>query len=343
MDSAALRQLGFLKESQGDFDAALEAFASAVALTPDDVDAQFSFALYLRLTRQFGPAEAAYRRVLALDPGNADAALGLAAVLLVQRRFAEGFAVQEGRPMRRRLQALPLPEWDGGSLAGKRLLVWREQGYGDQIVMARFLPALAEAGAQVTYAGPRALQRLFSRLPVTFIEDDPRIDLSGFDAWVLPMSLPHRLGLTEPDLSVGPYLSGQAGTRGGIGVIWRGEPKNMNDRFRSLPRAQAERLLALPGAISLEPSDTGAIDFQASADVIAGLDLVITVDTSVAHLAGAMGAPVWVTQGRYGFDWYWPLERASPWHPHARVFIQATPGDWDPVVDAICREAAAIS
>jgi len=109
-----------------------------------------------------------------------------------------------------------------------------------------------------------------------------------------------------------------------------------------MPEAEARRLLALPGAISLHPEDTGAADFQDTADIIAGLDLVISVDTSVAHLAGAMGKPVWVLVAAHAIDWHWLRDRSdSPWYASARVFRQAAPGDWASVVDRVVDQVGA--
>jgi len=130
---------------------------------------------------------------------------------------------------------------------------------------------------------------------------------------------------------------------GHIGVVWRGEAQNRNDRFRSLPPELGAELLALPGAVSLDPADSGAADFQATADIIAGLDLVITVDTAVAHLAGAMGRPVWVLLAKHAIDWQWPREGVSPWYPSARLFTQSRAGDWAPVVAAVKAEALRLS
>ena len=290
--------------------------------------------------RQFAEAEAAYRRTLVLDPDYPSAAFDLGCVLLAMGRFAEGWSLYENRSARRRMaeRALPFPEWRGEPLAGRRLLVWREQGFGDQIMMARFLPRLV--AAEVTYAGPEPLRRLFGQLPVRFVAADPdRIAGAGYDYWVLPASLPERLGMTAESLSAAPYLAGRAAPAAGcIGVTWRGAAGNVNDRFRSLPAEVAQRLLDLPGAMSLDPVDTGAADLQATADIIAGLDLVITADTAVAHLAGAMGRPVWVLLARYALDWQWPRTPSTPWYPSARLFIQSIPGDWHSVVAEVAQE-----
>src|SRR6185369_3546469 len=140
-----------------------------------------------------------------------NAALDLGMVLLATGRFAEGWPLYEQR--RARLQMLQrnltIPEWRGEPLAGKRLFIWREQGYGDQIMMARFLSRLA--AASVSYAGPPALQRLFSRLPAEFIAVGAEgIKVSQYDYWTLPLSLPHWLGVTPETAASPPYLTGEA-------------------------------------------------------------------------------------------------------------------------------------
>lgn len=341
---ASLTNLALVCDRSGRADEAGALCRRAVAVAPDNPAAHTSLALHLRRTRRFAAAETAYRRVLELDPDYPNAAFGLGCVLLATGRFEEGWPLYETRGARRRMleAGLSFPEWRGEPLAGKRLLVWREQGFGDQIMMARYLARLTDA--TVTYAGPPALERLFAPLPVAYQVERPGVNaVAGHDYWVLPCSLPLRLGLPRPDaLHAPPYLSARPQPRGArIGVVWRGEAANDNNFHRSLTPQAAEALLALPGAIGLEPQDTGAADFQATAEIIAGLDLVISVDTAVAHLAGALGRPTWVLLARHALDWQWPREGASSWYPHARLFVQPNPGDWGSVVDAVRGEATA--
>ena len=340
-DLRAMHNLGVLLEATGRHAEAGEIYRQAVRASPDDAERQLALATHYRVTRQLPAAEAAYRRLLELRPGDAHAGEHLGVTLMAMGRYAEGWAALDARAARMSFprQALSFPEWRGEPLAGKRLFVWREQGFGDQIMMARFLKGLG--AAEVTYAGPSQLRRLFEALPVTFIEARPgKMEIPRHDYWSLPVSLPKWLGITEETVPGAPYLSGQAVSAGGrIGVVWRGQAGNANDRFRSLSADQAAPLLSLPGAISLDPADTGAADFQATADIIAGLDLVITGDTAVAHLAGAMGRPVWVLLAAHATDWQWPRQGASAWYPTARLFVQQTAGDWTPVVDAV-RQAA---
>jgi len=342
---ASLHNLAVILNRSGRTEEAGAIFRRAAEAAPDKPFQQHAYANHLRETRRMAASEAAYRATLALDPDYPEAAFGLGCVLLAQGRFAEGWTLYDRRAGRARLlhRGLPFPEWRGEPLAGKRLLIWREQGFGDQIMMSRFLPQLA--GASVTYAGPAQLQRLFSALPVTFeVAPTEGYPVRLHDYWILPMSLPQRLGVTVETLPNAPYLSGRPKASGGrIGVAWRGQAANRNDPFRSLPDDFAAKLLALPGAISLDPADTGAADFQETADIIAGLDLVISVDSAVAHLAGAMGHPVWVMLAARALDWHWPRQGTSPWYPTARLFAQQTPGDWAPVVAAVGQAVLAAS
>lgn len=286
-------------------------------------------------------AEAALGTVLAEAPHHPDVRYELARALIAQGKFVEGWPLFEDRATRRASAAnrLPFPEWLGEPLGGKRLLVWREQGFGDQIQMARFLPTVGAAG--VVYAGLPPLERLFQQLPLDFVAVGPGVNsLPACDYWILPFSLPNRVGLTLDAMGAAPYLAGRAKPAGGrVGLAWRGNA--LPDPGRSLSPEAATRLLARPGVVSLQPEDTGAADFQDTADLIAGLDLVISVDTSVAHLAGAMGKPVWLLLPALREDFRWMIgAAASPWYPTMRIFRQTQPGDWDSLVDEVAKTLA---
>lgn len=342
----AAHNLALILEATGRFEEATACYRRAAEAAPDNPKRQEALGNHLFETRQLPQAVEAFRKALELDPGRSAAATGLGSVLLALGRLEEGWVAVDQRRARLKMleQGLSIPEWRGQSLAGKRLFVWREQGYGDQIMLARFLGKIDALA--VTYAGPPALQRLFSHLPAAYIAANPKaFEVPPHDYWSLPLSLPRWLGVTPQTLPNEPYLFGRptpSPTAGRIGIVFRGEPSNRNDKFRSIPSELAAQLLALPGAVSLDPKDTGAADFQATADIIAGLDLVITVDTAVAHLAGAMGAPVWVLLGQQAIDWHWPREGVSPWYPQARLFVQPSPGDWAGVIAAVRRELAAL-
>jgi len=234
-------------------------------------------------------------------------------------------------------------------VAGRNILVWGEEGFGDQIMYARFAVRLREAGAKVAWVCNAALTRLvregLGMDALAMPAAGGRIEIEGAD-FVAPTSrlaMVCMQGLAEPPPA--PYLAPprpnvvQGLT---LGVVARGNPDHDNDRHRSLPPAAAAELMALPGAVSLAPADTGARDFWDTAGVIMGLDLVITVDTSVAHLAGALGRPVWVLLPAIGCDWRWLTARSdSPWYPSMRLFRQTTPGDWSGVLAEVKAALAA--
>jgi hypothetical protein len=257
----------------------------------------------------------------------------LSHVLLSQGRYGEGWPLFEARheilAAGSAKPILPFPEWRGEPLASRRLLVWPEQGAGDQIMHARFATWAVRQGAEVTLAAPPSLFHLFGSLSgvrvIEAIGDQP----VEADAWVMLSSLARWAGATPETITGEPYLSATpAPAAGRVGVVVRGNPRHANDANRSLRSADAERLLALPGAVSVAPEDTGAKDFADTAAIIMGLDEVITVDTSVAHLAGALGKPVRILLP-YHPDWRWGLNgERTHWYESARLHRQASPGNW---------------
>jgi hypothetical protein len=283
-------------------------------------------------------AEAAFKAALANSPGHARARWGLAHALLGMGRYAEGWPLLRSRFVVARGEVKPasavLPEWEGQPLAGKTLAVVYEQGFGDQIMMARFLPQIRAAGATVMLTIRPPLVNLLAPLAdcVVPIELGQRVATPPYDYWTHFFTLPERLGVSLATLPSAPYLGtaeGGAG-RGGIGLFWR-----TGDEGRSLPATEAQRLLSY-GLVSLQPEDTGAKDFAETASIIQHMSLVVTIDTAVAHLAGALGKPVWVLLPSHGVDWRWMRHREdSPWYPTARLF-RGTPGDsWANVVDRV--------
>ena len=335
---------GARRRSAGDLEGALAAFRRAVDLAPQRPEPHHHLAGALAALDRLAEAEAEYRATLALAPKAGATERALAVLLLSQGRYAEGFAFFEARHELPEIAKppLPFPEWRGEPVDGRRLLIWPEQGFGDQIQFARFAPVLRAMGAEVTLVCWPPLARLFEHaLGVTVIPAAGSIDFPDPDYWVMAMSLAAWLWLTPDTVPNAPYLlappggpAPPAGAR--IGLFLRGNPDNVNDKARSLGADQAARLAALPGAISLEPVDTGARDFADTASLIAGLELVITVDTAVAHLAGAMGKPCWTLIPKANTDWRWLRDRTdSPWYPSMRLFRQRTAGQWSPVIDEL--------
>jgi hypothetical protein len=287
-------------------------------------------------SRRFLDAIAAYEAARRRKPQATNILLNLGNAQLCLGRDAEGWANYQYREERRlsEARALGFPEWRGEPLDGKRLFIWAEQGWGDQIFAARWIRNLR--AAHVALVADSRLVALLQELPVQVI---PRVlPLAvgpDYDFWTLPLSLPQ---WAQPEAA--PYLHASRPRSGGIGLMWRGKPRP--DPNRSLPEAVARELLAEPDVISLQPEDTGATSFRDTADLIAGLDFVLSIDTSVAHLAGALGKPGIVLLHHGSHDWRWREGRpgVSDWYPSLRILRQSRPGDWDQLAMAMTQARA---
>jgi hypothetical protein len=307
-------------------------YRAAIARAPGLKEAHHNLVTLLRDQHRLADLIPAYEGLLAVAP-SAELHRVLAVNLLRFGRYAEAWPHYELREARAgAAPAGTVPEWRGEDLAGKRLVVWDEQGFGDQIMMARYIPLLQARGAEVEYACREPLRRLMGRLCPTL----PRYEeIRGrWDYWVSAMSLPARFATTLETIPPPMPIAAPAGGQG-IGIVTRGGDRNPNDANRNLPDGAAARLMALPGAVSLQPEDTGAADFEATAQIISGLERVITVDTAVAHLAASMGKPTAVLVTAFWPPWQWLLGRPdSPWYPAARLHRQAADGDWRAAVEA---------
>jgi len=292
-------------------------------------------------------AVAGYRAVLAAQPDLVIARDNLCQALLAAGDYREGFSLydvrfeREGKRVER--PTLSFPEWRGEPLDGRSLLVWPEQGYGDQIMLARFaVQAALRQGARVTLLAPPALVELFRRnLPIAaaieVIAAAGDVQIPRHDAWAMAGSLPGRLGVAEPGDQ--PYLAGmppaQAASASGIGVVWKGDPRYHADAERSMPDDVGRRLLDLPGAVCLHPEATGVADFAQTADIIRDLRAVVTTDTSVAHLAGAMGKPTTILLAPLP-DWRWGFEgSASAWYASVRLIRRRAGEPWTDVIERL--------
>jgi hypothetical protein len=285
-------------------------------------------------THRFEAAVDALRRALQAAPGQAASAYLLGVNLMRLGRYAEGWPLMEARHkagVTANWPRMACPMWRGEPLAGKRLVVCAEQGLGDQIQFFRFLIELAARGAHVAYVCPPALVRLLEGRGVQIVPQTPGGRIPDADYWTFIDTPPLYMDVRLETLSGAPYLTGQSGAGGGVGVMAAGNPAHGNDAHRSLPPGLAGRLGRL--GRDLSPAATGATDFADTAAIVAGLDLVISVDTSVVHLAGAMGKPVWVLLPYVETDWRWLVDRAdSPWYASARLFRQPAAGDWATVL-----------
>jgi hypothetical protein len=256
-----------------------------------------------------------------------------------------------------------------------RLFVYAEQGAGDNIQFGRYLPELARLGAHVFLECPRSLAKLFKTIQgleqvIVKGEAIPAFDracaLMSLARWfkttinTIPASVPYlRIQGKTPDL---PRVAEAPPDGLKIGLAWAGNPAHKNDRHRSIPFETLRPLLGRAGATfyslqvrddptsRLHPPETRLTDlsplisdYSDTAALLCQLDLVISVDTSVAHLAGALGRPVWVLLP-YAPDWRWLLGRADcPWYPTMRLFRQPQPGDWETVVRQVAGELAEFS
>ncbi|HTI84331.1 MAG TPA: tetratricopeptide repeat-containing glycosyltransferase family protein [Acetobacteraceae bacterium] len=352
-------------------DEAIAGFQAALTDAPDDTNPDRLADIYSGLgqalaeARRFGEATAACGALAAIKPGVA--AWNESLILLLRGEFAEGWRKYECRwdvPDHDRLRAdARVPTL--AEIAGKRVLLVPEQGHGDLIQFCRYAPLLAERGAHVsmqTYVELQALMRTLKGVDAVVNPNEPE---PASDIIAPLLSLPNVFGTDITNIPGDvPYLQApvdrlavwceRLGTHTGrrIGLAWRG---NQHIPKRSMPLAALEQILSARDAEfhSLQKESAGEHpalidhhedlrDFSDSAALISLLDLVITIDTSVAHLAGALGKPVWIML-HHAADWRWLLDRDdSPWYPTARLFRQRQPGDWGGVVSDVVRALDAI-
>jgi hypothetical protein len=299
------------------------------ALSLEDL---YRLAAQLRAQVRPEPTEAVLREILARQPGEAQVRFALAYQLLARGAWDEGFRLYEARTevpaLGIRKPRFSFPEWRGEQVGS--LLVFPEQGLGDQLLFARYVPLLKARGVRVVLVAEAPLARLFEAFGVEVIAGGEGVSVPRCDAWALVGSLPRWLGFHAPER----YLPGEEGGAG-VGVVARGNPAYAKDAQRSLPRELAAELMTLPGAVSLQLEDTGAADMAGTAAIISGLERVVAVDTGVANLACAMGKPTFVLLS-HDPDWRWGWSgETTPWYPTARLFRQQTPGDWRGVIDRL--------
>ncbi|CAA6605559.1 TPR repeat-containing protein [Rhodospirillaceae bacterium LM-1] len=295
----------------------------------------------------YAQARQALERALSLDPDQGIAAYNLAHLLLLLGEEEKGFALYERRWAsfsRPAWHPSPQLAWDGEPLDGT-LLVLAEQGFGDMIQFARFLPLAAKRCQRLVLAAPPELKRLMAPISGVAQLVTAGEPLPPFDRFVMMLSLPHRLRSFGGQRPSPPYLAASKamdlpGRGMKVGLVWAGRAAHSQDKQRSLDIQELAPLLKTPGVdfFSLQLGQTpppgatdlapGIADFEDTAAVLAGLDLLISADTAPAHLAGAMGKPVW-TFVTFVPDWRWGLGgETSDWYPQMRLFRQERPGDW---------------
>ncbi|MGK7901915.1 MAG: tetratricopeptide repeat protein [Hormoscilla sp.] len=352
--------MGTAWESQGKLPEAIGCHQQAIALKPDFAEAYSDLGFALQGQKQFQQAAGYYRHAIALKPDEVMAHVRLGMCLLLLQDFQRGFAEYEWRwrtKSQTPAERLGKPLWDGSSLAGKTILLHTEQGCGDAIQFVRYAPLVAQQGTQVILETYRDLGRLFTTVPGVQQVVIKGEQLPAFDLQAPLMSLPRILGTTVETIPAEvPYLHAEGTealkcllrTEGEVkvGIVWAVNAKSPTASKRSCPVSLFLELLEIPGislyslqkehadildGTAIQDLSTHLHDFADTAAAIAQLDLVISVDTAVAHLAGALGKPVWVLLP-FSPDWRWLLDRSdSPWYPTMRLFRQAKQSDWQSV------------
>jgi len=344
------------------FDEAAAAHDKALELDASIKSHPFNAGLVYRDTNRFEQAIKYFDAALAIDPDYVDANWDKALALLATGQYEAGWA---GYETRRKLADNPIrplesvPEWDGkADLRGKRLLLRAEQGFGDMIQFARFVPLVGKKAAHIILECRSELIPVMRTIAGVGTIVEKGAKLPPFDLHVPLLSLPHVMKISEAELhrvSAEPYLSAPKGKQARlsppsgtvlkVGLIWAGK---LNPRDRSCPLELLMPLMAQKGAsfysfqVDERRGDIAKLganalitdmgehihDFGDSAALMKAMDLVITIDSAPAHLAGALGVPVWMLQ-LYTTDWRWMVGRTdSPWYPTMRIYRQEAPGDW---------------
>ncbi len=353
-------------------DEAVAAGQESIRLDPNNADHLVNMSLVFVDVDDRERAIACLLRALGLKHDHADGHLAMAQILLASKDFQSGWAEYEWRNLteagKATMPAMTSAHWNGMRIPTGRLLLVGDQGYGDTIQFARYIAMAAERVQDVILGCSQEMGPLLANIPGVAQYCHRWNDVPGHAVHCRLSTLPFLFGTTPDTIPVGiPYLKAaperiahwrdrlNATLPHGlkrIGLAWTGRPTHPNDRRRSV---RLSRLLPLTEAgpaafVSLQKPmpdmDREAIprfngmadlsdeltDFGETAALIENLDMVITVDTSMGHLAGALGKPVWIMVPKAA-DWRWQLDREdSPWYPSARLFRQAKPGEWDPVL-----------
>lgn len=360
------------------FDEAAQCYQRALQLPDAPPETHYNLGVALQRARHVPEAIDCYRRILVTRPQETHAHYNLATALLTVGEFGEGFREYEWRLAKPDLRPRPYPQpvWNGGDVQGKRVLLYWEQGYGDTLQFLRFVSLLARRGARIVLELQSGLKPLAGTLPGVEAVLDAGETLPPFDLHAPLLSVPARLGVGNADFpATMPYLTVPADTvarwrhRLGprrdalrVGLVWAGNPSVRNDRVRSPRLDPLLPLFDLPGIEwhvlqqgdgrkdleRLKPAgrivDTAADvrDFTDTAAVMGELDLVLTSDTSTAHLSAALGRPTWVLL-HYAADWRWMSGTTTAWYPAARLYRQDEPGAWAPVIAAVRTALSALT
>src|SRR5262249_19269542 len=363
----AHNNLGSVLEKQDKLEEATACFHQALCLKPDYPGVHNNLGIVLWKQGRFEEAVASYGQALDFQPDYPEAHWNRGLAWLTMGRLEQGWRGYEWRWKCKEFGSLPpfqAPLWDGSPLDGRTILIHAEQGLGDTLQFVRYMPLVEQRGGRVILHCQPPLTRLLARSPGIerlLAHGDP---LPEFDVHVPLLSLPGLFGTTLESVPAEvPYVEAEPqlveawrerlGSYRGfkVGIVWQGNPDHRMDRYRSTRLTQFAPLARLPGGhlFSLQKGPgveqlaaltdpfpvtdlgSGLDDFRDTAAVLKNLDLVVSVDTSVAHLAGALGIPVWVAL-HFPAEWRWLMGREdSPWYPTMRLFRQTSPGQWEDV------------
>jgi len=358
--------LGLALQMQGRAEEALASYRESLRRKPDLAEAALNLGFMLEARADTAAAIAAYAEAIAADPGLVEAHVNLGMQLLLAGRFAEGWEEYEWRLRYPEYggedAAARAPRWDGRALGGRAILLDAEQGFGDALQFLRYAPLVAARGGRVLVRCAPELAALVAGTAGVAAVVRRGDALPPFDAWCPLPSLPRAFGTTLGNVPAEvPYVRADpekearwrarlAGAQGAcrVGLVWASQSRHRTAAAKSLPLEALAPLGAIPGAqfyglqlgeaareaqrppagMRLTDLSGELADFAETAAALASLDLVISVDTAVAHLAGAMGRPVW-TLLKFAPDWRWLLGREdSPWYPTMRLFRQERADEW---------------
>ena len=370
--------LGLALAAVGRVDDALAAYGRTLAVRPDHALAHNGAGLALQARGDFARAAAHFDRAIELANDFAQARSNRAQLRLLHGDFERGWPEYEWR-LRvpgHAIAPTAAPRWDGGAVGGRTILLRTEQGLGDTVQLVRFAPVLAARGARVVVETQSSIERIVRTCPGIAAVVPRGVPLPPHDLETPIASVPFRLGLTfdfipgtVPYLAADPALAADAERRirrdGAftVGIAWQGNPVFPQDCHRSLPLRHFAPLAAIPGvrlfslqkgfgaeqlaAAPFPVEDLGAVldtaggAFTDTAAAMMALDLVVVSDSAVAHVAGALGRPVWVVLP-LAPDWRWLLDREdTPWYPTMRLFRQQRLGEWDEVFERIAAALGA--
>lgn len=371
-NASFLEHLGLVLEYQGNLSEAITCCARVLTLNPDDAEAHCRMGSVLLTARRMREAAASYRRAIDLEPDSAKFKFNLSMVLLLEGELEEGWQKYEFRwdgssEAAGRKREFTQPQWRGEPLGRRTILLHAEQAFGDTLQFVRYAGLVVDRGdaGHVILECQPELRRLCETIKGEIEVIDRGEPLPHFDVHCPLLSLPLAFGTTlssipddVPYLRPDPVEAGKWGQRlrglGSefrVGLVWSGKVRRMN-RWHNLELAELAPLLEFPAVryFSLQKARSGSAvksecreipfddftgelnDFADTAALVSNLDLVISVDTSVAHLCGALGMPVWLL-ARYDADWRWLLDRSdSPWYPSMTIFRQSAPGNWGELI-----------